>query len=740
MFLVADALHPLGLEGTAPSPRTRDVATLVERYFQISLFLLIATGFTTLMGTGRLDPFSVLFVCFALFFRGYLLLKKRDIRIPERWTTYITLIYALIFLLDLFLISGSYVSASIHLVLFSLVVKLFSVQRERDHIYLAVLAFLSVLAASVLTVDTLFLGSFFIFILLAVNTFVSMEVRRSLKQATHSGEPAVQSRGERQFPISLSAFCAIMVVGIIAFSAGIFFIIPRFSAGYLNNFSSRSELVTGFGDQVKLGEIGRIKQSDNVIMHVHVENNGGQELKWRGVALTVFDGKTWKNLANEQQILTSYAGRFSLRVEQSNRGNLPLPPYDRDSFRLIRYRVTMEPIGTNVLFLPAFPIELNGRFRTIVMDETGSLQNGDQNRLTEGYEAVSQMSSEPVSVLRSRSGKYPPYIEQMYLQTPSLDPRVRELALQVTRDAHSDFDKAILIEQHLREHYGYTLNMGTIAPVDPIAYFLFDRKQGHCEYFASTMAILLRSIGVPSRVVNGFRGGEYNDLTGQYIIRARDAHSWVEVYLPAVGWTSFDPTPPDPGAPVTTFSRVRLYLDAAQEFWREWVINYDFSHQRDLTVTTVTKTQRTAYDFRRWWRTKYNTLIERAERLNGQIGNNPRRSILTVVLVLGAGILLVNLRTIIRIARQGWIAKRPSAAPQIAASIWYARMLKYVARKGYPKQDTQTPAEFIETISEVSLRDSVSKFTSRYERARFGQSVPDAEKLPELYEEIAGKK
>src|SRR6185312_9285340 len=100
----------------------------------------------------------------------------------------------------------------------------------------------------------------------------------------------------------------------------------------------------------------------------------------------------------------------------------------------------------------------------------------------------------------------------------------------------TDYDKAAAIQDYLKSNFSYSLQMASERPADPLAYFLFERKQGHCEYFASAMAILLRTVGIPTRVVNGFRTGEYNDLTGQYIIRGRDAHSWVEVYLPAYGW------------------------------------------------------------------------------------------------------------------------------------------------------------------------------------------------------------
>jgi transglutaminase-like putative cysteine protease len=726
--------------GSAQAKSSRDVTAIVERYFQTSLFLLMTTGFVALMGTNRLDALSVLCVSVALVLRAYLLLKRRELKIPERWTTYFTLIYVLVFVVDLFVISGSYVTASVHLVLFSLVVKIFSIQRERDYIYLAVLAFLAVLAASVLTVDSLFLGSFFIFILLAVNTFISMEVRRSLKQATHSGRTAGFPQGERQFPISLSAFAALIVMGIIVGSAGLFFLLPRFSAGYLSSFTQQNELVTGFGDQVKLGEIGRIKQTDSVVMHVQMENATALDLKWRGVALTVFDGKVWRNQANDQEVLESIAGRYSLHRIEMRMHNLAAPTQEANEFRLLRYRVVMEPIGTNVLFLPSTPVELAGQFRMISIDQTGSILNADRNRMTESYEAVSQVPQAALRRLRSQSGDYPADVEMMYLQLPALDPRVHELAANVIADARSDYDKAAAIERYLRENYGYTLDLGNIPPKDPIAYFLFERKKGHCEYFASSMAVMLRSIGIPARIVNGFRNGEFNDLTGNYIIRARDAHTWVEVYVPSVGWTAFDPTPPDPTPEVNTLSRMRLYLDAAQEFWREWVINYDFGHQRELTVTTVGKAQRSAYDIRLWWRKHYNALLAKAQRFNDKVSQSPRQSAVLVMAALTLLIILWNLRFILRALRQRAIARKPAKAPQLAATIWYSRMLKIVALKGYPKQETQTPCEFVRAIPEASLRESVSKFTERYERARFGHSAEDAAKLPKIYGEIAGMK
>ena len=737
---VADSTHPLGLTGSPATRRSRDVAAVVERYFQISIFLLITVGFTTLFSTGRLDLLSVLFVGAALILRGYLLLKNREFKIPERWTNYLTLVYVLIFAVDLFLISGSYVTATVHLVLFSLVVKIFSIQRERDYIYLAVLAFLAVLAASVLTVDSVFFASFIVFILLAVNTFVSMEIRRSLRQSKHYGQSPAAPRRERQLALSLSGNALMIVLAIVIGSAVLFFMLPRFSAGYLSAFSPHSDIVTGFSDNVSLGAIGRIQQTDQVVMHVQTDQPINFDLKWRGVALTVFKNNTWTNEANAVEAEESYSGRYMLRRMEVRKLNLPPLPPDSKNFRLLRYRIVLEPIGTNVIFLASVPVELGGRFREISIDDNGSISNIDRSRLTESYEAVSQIPQPSLETLRSVSGRYPRDVTMMYLQLPPLDPRIASLARQVTANSKSDYDRAAAIEQYLRENFAYTLQLPDRTPADPIANFLFERKRGHCEYFASAMALMLRTIGIPSRLVNGFRNGEYNDLTGSYIVRARNAHTWVEAFIPSVGWTSFDPTPAEAAPVAGTWSRMRLYLDAAQEFWREWVINYDFGHQRELTLSTVTKAQRTAFDLRRWLRFKYNVLLHRAGKFNDRVMRSPHRW--TVLLICTAVVLvgLWNLRWIARTLRRRSIAKRPSRAPQLAASIWYSRMLKRVARQGYFKVATQTPAEFARTIPEPALRESVSKFIDRYERARFGDSAPDAEQLPDLYEDIAATK
>ncbi len=719
----------------------------IEKYFQLALFLLVVTGFVTLASTGRLDAFSVALVSAALLARAWLMLRGRTLTMPERWTSYLTLVYVLFYAADIFLVSGSFVDATVHLVLFIMVVKLFSVQRNRDHLYLAIISFLEVLAAAVLTVDTVFLGAFCLFMLLAVATFLSMEMKRSAAPATALPTPKV-SNAPRRMTRSLSAMALVMTVAVVAGAAGIFFVLPRLSAGYLSTYAPRNEFVSGFSDRVQLGEIGRIKQSNAVVMHIEIEGERAPyaDLRWRGVALSLFDGRQWTNPASNTMEAYSANGRFEpqLRLTGMGRYNLGQPqsrarnlPAELHGLQPLLYKVVMEPIGTNVLFLAPVPVNLQGRMTDIAVDENGAVYNLDHDRMTESYTAASLLLPANPGLLRRAAGAVPPDIALNYLQLPKhVDRRVVELARQITSGAGNNYDRAAAVERYVRTHYGYSLQMASTPPPDPLAYFLFERKEGHCEYFASAMAVMLRTLGVPTRIVNGFRGGEYNDLTGNYIVRARDAHSWVEAYIPGYAWVSFDPTPPDPKPAVGDTHRVLLYLDAAREFWREWVINYDFLHQRTLTITAMAH-GRTAGDWtRNWLRRRYEALLAGTRRLHTSMEQRPQTWGLGTAVAIILCLVLVNAARLWRIARRNRLARSPERQPAAAATIWYTRMTRSLARKGFPKAPVQTPGEFVASIHDPSLQGSVARFTRHYERARFGGSAEDAVRLPKLFEEL----
>jgi transglutaminase-like putative cysteine protease len=127
---------------------------------------------------------------------------------------------------------------------------------------------------------------------------------------------------------------------------------------------------------------------------------------------------------------------------------------------------------------------------------------------------------------------------------PSLSPRVEQLALDLTAGETTPLGIARVLEKRLRSDYEYDLGSASGAAQDPLDHFLFESKRGHCEFYSTAMAMMLRVRGVPSRNVTGFVGGTYNRFGEFYAVRQGDAHSWVEAYLPDRGWIRFDPTPP----------------------------------------------------------------------------------------------------------------------------------------------------------------------------------------------------
>src|SRR5262249_5007814 len=335
---------------------------------------------------------------------------------------------------------------------------------------------------------------------------------------------------------AIAGIAPVLLLMIFVGAGLIFFLLPRISAGYMSAYTGANDLTTGFSDRVELGRIGQIQQSKTVMMRVKIDGDttGGSPLKLRGVVLNNFDGRSWVNTHIKVPLKRGVDGQFELPLRDSQAPSLRGPH--------AHYRVTLEPYLSEVFFLLATTQRLQGNYRTVAEDAAGNVFDVDVEHPITRYEADSQVRmSLPV---RADGNSASPSGLSEYLQLPSLDPRVKALAEQITDKAATRAEKAATVENYLRLHYTYTLQLPKTEPHDAIANFLFERRQGHCEYFASSMAVMLRSLGIPSRVVNGFSGGEFNDISSEYVIRASDAHSWVEAYLPGEGWIEFDPTPP----------------------------------------------------------------------------------------------------------------------------------------------------------------------------------------------------
>ncbi len=731
----------------APQPGVIPIPKAIDYYFQLSLYLLVLTGFGTLASTGGLDLPSIVLVGAALALRGYILAERKQFVMPESWTAPLSAAYVLFFAADFLFLSRSFLTATVHLALFAVVVRMFTLRRDRDHVMLAILAFLMVLASAILTVDSVFLFFFAAFMLTAVAAFVLMEMQRSGRTANIQARHSTDPQEHRHLAFALARMAPALMAMILVGAVGVFFLLPRMSAGYMGGYSFGTDLSTGFSDRVQLGQIGQIQQSNAVVMHVQIEgdNLGRYDLHWRGVSLSEFDGHGWSN-TRQQLVLDRQPGgafaipSFGTRVPPKYTAQSVTTPTSQRE-QMIHYRVLMEPIGTNVFFLAPWAQSVKGDFRNLAVDRGSAVFDQDIQHPITRYEAESDISTPSPEQLRNAGKIYPPQVAPMYLQLPgALDTRIPRLAADITKSASTNYDRAAKIEIYLKTRYGYTLQQPRTAMRDPLANFLFERKQGHCEYFASSMAVMLRTLGIPARVVNGFRSDEFNDLTGNYVVRAKDAHSWVEAYFPAYGWQTFDPTPAGASGTPQGWDRAMLYLDAMSSFWREWVISYDAAHQFSLGHAAVSGTRGVWERGRAWWRQHYGAMLRWARRSQERVEHSPKR---WFALGLGAGVVLLvvslalaNLRRIAQWLHEKRLREHPEDAPEQAATMWYERMARSLARRGVKKLTAQTPREFAGIISEEPLRARVQQFTEAYESARFGQSQEDVQRLPELYEEV----
>jgi protein-glutamine gamma-glutamyltransferase len=731
---------------SAPQLDVIPVAQAINKYFELAIYLLVLMGFGTLASTGGLDLPTILLVASALAVRGYLLARGRRVVISERWTTPLSIAYFVFYAGDYFVLSRSFLTATVHLVLFAVVVRTFSLRRDRDYTTLAIVAFLMVLASAVLTVDSVFLLFFAGFMLMAVATFILMEMRRSARtaqfQARHSRDP----QEHRHLAFSLARVTPGLALMILVGAGAMFFVLPRMSAGYLGGYSFGTDFSTGFSERVQLGQIGQIQQSDAVVMHIQIDGDqrGQYALHWRGVSLANFNGKDWSNPPQQYVLYRQADGAFAVPwfsqgVAQASIARSQTLPGGVN--RSIHYRVLMEPIGTNVFFLAPWARRISGTYRMLQIDSGGAISDLDSQRSVSVYEADSDISSPSPELLRRDQDSFPPFAVA-YLQLPALDPRIPQLAAQVSDSASNNYDKAVALEKYLKTHYGYTLQLPRSPVSDPLANFLFERKQGHCEYFASSMAVMLRTQHIPARVVNGFRSSEFNDLTGNYVVRAKDAHSWVEAYFPGYGWITFDPTPGGGVGSPQGWGRAMLYLDAAASFWREWVISYDSSHQYVLSQSVLSGTRSAWERARMKARLRYARMLDWARTSRHGIEHATGMWFVICVALILMVLALGNAGRIMKMIRMGRLRSHPERSPDQAAAMWYERLSRYMARRGIEKSTTQTAQEFVRIIPDPRLRGQVSRFTDAYESARFGGSSDAARRLPELLEEVeaAGRK
>lgn len=702
-------------------------------YFRASSYAMIAVAMLALMLAGGLH--SVLGAVFAAVMVVAWNLEGNKWQLSERVGLVVVLLSIPLFMLDWKYqsIRGEApgrlgVNALAHLIVFLSAIKLLQVKSDRDWVFLYLISFFELLLAAGLSFSPIFLGTLTLYLLCSLSTVMAFEIRkaqRGVKPAetrllvspdSRVFRKLVGSRGKRDIEASrLPLVAASMLVLIFILALPLFLVAPRAGSALISRGGSGLTNFIGFSESVRLGEIGDLKQNNQVVMRVRIEEPTSTRdagLKWRGVALDEFTGRAWKksSVARRAEQKPIERGFFHLGTTDALNG-------------LTTQTVFLEPISSSVLFAAPRALAIQGDFPFVRVDAEGSIQSRphDVDRIM--YKVISDTTEPDPETLRRDLRPYSES-EERYREYPkTLDRRVADYARATILNARAvnRYDAAKAIETELRTQYGYSLQMRA-GGADPLSDFLFNVRIGHCEYFSTAMAVMLRTQGVGTRVVNGFLPGEYNEAAGAYTVRQSDAHSWVEVYFPETkSWVAFDPTPAagrtEPQSSGVA-AQLGKYAEALELIWFQYVVGYDKQEQRSLAASLTNG----VFEYRRSW---------------GEVFANFRKSkppiatgiLMVVVAIAGVPLILLVAR---RVRRFGWrrALRVLSPGPDTTASAieFYERLLAVLAARGIKRTPDQTPTEF---AAAFGLIEAV-EITHAYNRARFGGEQLSAAELREI--------
>jgi transglutaminase-like putative cysteine protease len=653
-------------------------------------------------------------------------------------------------LVDQLLLGTNLILTLGHLVAFAMLVKATAVKGPRDYFQIYLLSLCQVIVGGYFASQVVFAA---VLVLYLATTGWAMMVLVMTSQtgawvksrATDYAErtldrqrlaPLDQAIGvsRRRFLLRTAGYVPALLVPAVL----LFVLMPRGSGRPLTMplGAGGEQSITGFSERMQLGDMANILQNFATVMQVRLVDPLSRRsleeprvpLLWRGLALDTYSR------------LSHWTWRKTFSETETYRQGSWLAEYLPE--RTIQQEVLLQPIDSPCLFSlsPILRLESANIPQVNRFKDDGSMRAKDPPPTAREYTVISAREPFP-------STEVP---DPRYLQVPDeIRDSLRQLARSIAPDVENPtpLSKAQAIVRYFRSgRYGYSLSYRGRAGAEPVTEFLFETRRGHCELYASAMALLLRTLGnewddglkvykdaIPTRVVNGFRGGEWNPV-GRFIeVRQADAHSWVEAFVPGQGWRAFDPTP---GAAAIGPGRERTFATYLTEFyeflkwsWVQHVIQYDTTQQSDLgrSAADVLHVGRTAVAWNtialdQAWRSWQRTL-RRAGRRVGLSGRtlDSLITVATVALFAGAATVVALLARLVT-----WRRRDRSLAAPVE---FYQALLRILARLGFRRRPAQTPMEFAHQVQAVAPEalDPVPWITEAYYRTRFGRHEPDAD-------------
>jgi transglutaminase-like putative cysteine protease len=559
----------------------------LDHAFRFSSILLAATGFASLTLAIALPLWLIVLVS-GTFVMALLRVQSQSaisgvighLRFSAlTWNIFLLLAFAG-FWIDLFLVSQELLPAGIHFLVLLLANKLSNLDQRRDFLHLYAISLIALLASAALTTQIWYAPFFFVFLVIGVWTLLLyhlLQEQEEMAEPQHAFPVAPSFQLLPHLTLRFFWTTNVMAAGAFALTLLFFFLIPRVGVGFFQNNHGESLRTTGFSEHVDLGVIGPVKQDPSIVMRVELPDRTGHDSKGeflylRGVAYNRYDGKSWSNSLLHRRMLTEFPeGTFTLRTPDTK---------PSAAARQLRQEILLEPLDTTVLFGTPFPTSVKGHFLSVQSDLTGSLSLPYPLHTRSQYTVYSSPTTLNAAEKQASALLYPDFILQQYLQVPVVNEQILELARQITRPATSIAQAVALVHTHLLTHYRYNLDVPSLQSSHPLEDFLLTRKTGYCEHYATAMVVMLRTVGIPARLVTGFLATEWNEFGGYYTVRQRDAHAWVEVYFPQSGWITMDPTPPSPDAAGATWLQsANSAMDSIRLQWDRLFVHYSAHDQ-----------------------------------------------------------------------------------------------------------------------------------------------------------------
>jgi len=749
----------------------------IRSLFTQSLYLTV--GLASVMLWAAEGAFSQAALTVPVAVAAYLYVERRGVTLPGFAANGLGLLATGAAFVELWLrdIEGRLLFGA-HLLVYLTWILLWLPKTSRQRWGLIALAVLQVGVGSVLTNDGLYGLGMAAFLTLTVWTLVLLQ----LDEAETRHAPAAASPAENvarpealllgrgsvapaggaafgRWPMrQIGAAVALTVAGAVAVGGAFFLLIPRFEVARRGFEEADSPLArqrtTGFTDEVRLGEFGQILESSVPVFEVRIYEDSDDSpvdvetyARSMGYEEPLFRGAT----------LAKYeAGRWTADATQ-DRGHLP----DGGLRRVpkVRQEYQIQPSSSDALFAiaPVFAgyvvgsedrMQFRLRSGTISRPRARDRRySGELNYVIFSPRNAEQIGGRPRGYANfdvPTSGYGGDRAAGSYLQRPEGLDRLREVAGRVARpdgDEASDAERAERLEAWLRDsgEFAYSLSGEIRDPsVDPVEDFLVNRKAGHCEYFASALALMLRAEGIPCRVVSGFKGGEVNRLSGAFEVQQRHAHAWVEAYLDG-RWATLDPTPPSQRnqSVAANASWLPLLSDlksAAAGFWRIYVVQMNLSQQRrTLAPLREAATAGAAALRENWWpalkRQAYVLATDPSRWFSWQGGV---ATFLLLLLGVGAWRLGRWLRNRLAASR----AARRASARRGRRVEFYERFRRLCDRRGWRPGPGETPREFAAGVAGADavrvlpprLAGLPGELTEDFYRVRFGEvDLPESQ-------------